>query len=81
MTGLLRDLLVLPRTWKLLRENVDTLLEGAAIRTGAEKITTALGAVEGVASVHDQRYWRIDSRSIALAFNLKTSLRRKMTKI
>ena len=48
---------VLPRTWLLLRNTTHILLEGAPRGTDVGKVRTALGAIEGVTSVHDLHVW------------------------
>ncbi|MES2034712.1 MAG: cation diffusion facilitator family transporter [Pseudomonadota bacterium] len=48
---------VLPRTWVLLRESTNVLLEGAPRGTIVPDIRKALTAIPGVAAVHDLHIW------------------------
>jgi len=59
-------LFVLPRTWRLLAQAVDVLLEGAPARIDMAALRRALLEVEGVAGVHDLHVWTITSGIEAL---------------
>jgi cobalt-zinc-cadmium efflux system protein len=48
---------VLPRTWVLLRDSTNILLEGAPRGTAFADIRAAIAAVPGVAGVHDLHVW------------------------
>lgn len=48
---------VLPRTWILLRDTTHILLEGAPRGVVLGEVRTAIGAVDGVDSVHDLHVW------------------------
>ena len=65
---------VLPRTWRLLRESLNILLEGVPEGVGLDKIEEALGAVPGVASVHDLHVWAITSNKFSLTVHVVTSV-------
>jgi len=52
---------VLPRTWILLRESLNILLEGVPSGMDPEKITRSIEAVAGVVSVHDLHVWALTS--------------------
>ena len=60
-------LLVLPRTWRLLREAVHVLLEGTPAGVDLAAVRAALRAVPGVRAVHDLHVWSITSGSAALS--------------
>ena len=60
-------LLVLPRTWRLLREAVHVLLEGTPPGVDLAAVRAALRAVPGVRAVHDLHVWSITSGSAALS--------------
>ena len=57
---------VLPRTWVLLKESLNILLEGAPEGVDVGQVEKAIVAVEGVASVHDLHVWVLTSGKNAL---------------
>ena len=57
---------VLPRTWRLLRESVNVLLEGVPSGVALDQIETAIQTTPGVASVHDLHIWSITSGKVSL---------------
>lgn len=54
-------LLILPRTWRLLREAVDVLLEAAPKGVDLSEVRRHLLETRGVADVHDLHAWTITS--------------------
>ncbi|MDO8774471.1 MAG: cation diffusion facilitator family transporter [Burkholderiaceae bacterium] len=52
---------VLPRTWILLKESLNILLEGTPKGLSLEDVTTAMHGVEGVTDVHDPHVWVLTS--------------------
>jgi cobalt-zinc-cadmium efflux system protein len=54
-------LLILPRTWQLLREAVDVLLEAAPKGVDLAEVRRHLLETPGVADVHDLHAWTITS--------------------
>jgi len=54
-------LLILPRTWHLLREAVDVLLEATPKDVDLEEVRRHILETEGVADVHDLHAWTITS--------------------
>jgi cobalt-zinc-cadmium efflux system protein len=52
---------VLPRTWVLLKESLNILLEGVPTGTDFIKLSQAMTNVEGVKSVHDLHVWALTS--------------------
>jgi len=52
---------VLPRTWKLLRESMNILLEGVPLDVNLDEIEQALLAVPGVGEIHDLHIWALSS--------------------
>ena len=52
---------VLPRTWILLKESLNILLEGTPQGLSLDEVTTALRAVVGVTDVHDLHVWVLTS--------------------
>ena len=60
-------LFILPRTWSLLREAVGVLLEGTPADVNLAGVREAIGAVPGVAAVHDLHVWTLTSGMNALS--------------
>ena len=54
-------ILIVPRTWLLLREAVDILLEATPRHLDLEHIREHIGKVDGVVDVHDLHVWTITS--------------------
>lgn len=54
-------LLILPRTWRLLRDAVDVLLEATPRGVDMIEVRTHMTALEGVKDVHDLHAWTITS--------------------
>lgn len=59
-------LFILPRTWGLMRQAVDVLLEATPAHINLAEVEEAMKAVEGVASVHDLHVWTLTSGIDAL---------------
>jgi cobalt-zinc-cadmium efflux system protein len=53
--------LILPRTWRLLRDAVDVLLEASPRSIDLTEVRTHMTALEGVVGVHDLHAWTITS--------------------
>ncbi len=60
-------LAIVPRTWGLLRESVNVLLEGTPPGVSVTAIEEAVRRVSGVRSVHDLHVWTITSGMVALS--------------
>ena len=58
--------MVFPRTWVLLKECVNILLEGVPAGMDLDEVNTAISAVPGVASVHDLHLWVITQSKASL---------------
>lgn len=52
---------IFPRTWKLMRQAVDVLLEASPAHINPVEVEEAMKAVESVESVHDLHIWSITS--------------------
>lgn len=52
---------VLPRTWTLLKESMNILLEGAPEGVDVDEVAQAMQGVPGVQSVHDLHVWVLTS--------------------
>ncbi|WP_328912553.1 MULTISPECIES: cation diffusion facilitator family transporter [unclassified Streptomyces] len=61
VASLLIGLLIVPRTWQLLREAVDVLLEAAPKGVDMAQIRRHIVALEGVEGLHDLHVWTITS--------------------
>ncbi|MCH7335805.1 cation diffusion facilitator family transporter [Acinetobacter sp. NIPH 2699] len=61
---------VLPRTWILLKQSVNILLEGVPDEVDIEKLRNDLLALEGVESIHQLKVWAISSKNIHLTVHL-----------
>jgi len=61
IASVLIGLLILPRTWRLLREAVDVLLEAAPKGVDLAEVRRHLAETPGVTDVHDLHAWTITS--------------------
>ncbi len=61
--AVLIGLWVLPRTWKLLSESLNILLEGVPLGLDTKKLHSELAALAGTVEVHDVHVWAITSGS------------------
>ena len=61
---------VLPRTWTLLRESLNVLLEGAPQGLGMAEVAQTIGSIPGVSSVHDLHVWSISSGKVSLTVHV-----------
>jgi len=61
---------VLPRTWKLLKESLNILLEGVPLDIALDEIEKALLAVPGVGEIHDLHVWALTSGKNSLTVHL-----------
>lgn len=61
---------VLPRTWKLLGESVNILLEGVPLGFEMKKLHDELVAIPGVREVHDLHVWAVTSGVNSLSAHL-----------
>jgi cobalt-zinc-cadmium efflux system protein len=61
VASLLVGLLILPRTWRLLRETVDVLLEASPRGMDLSEVRQHMTALSGVVDVHELHAWTITS--------------------
>ena len=59
--------MILWSSWGIVRETLNILLEGTPKNVALDDIRSAMGAVAGVANVHDLHVWSLGSNSHALA--------------
>ncbi len=70
--AVLIGLWVLPRTWTLLREAGNVLMEGAPRGMDTEQVRAAMLAEPGVDGVHDLHVWSLSSTKPAMAAHVVT---------
>lgn len=68
--AVLIGLWVLPRTWVLLRDSVNILLEGVPSGVDLTQVSQALAAMPRVDSVHDLHLWSLTSGKTSLSAHL-----------
>ena len=61
IASLVIALMIVPRTWKLLRETLDVLLEAAPKDVDIAEVRAHILALDGVEDVHDLHAWTITS--------------------
>ncbi|NNN32929.1 cation transporter [Streptomyces sp. S3(2020)] len=61
IASLVIGLMIVPRTWKLLRETLDVLLEAAPKNVDMDDVRAHILALDGVEDVHDLHAWTITS--------------------
>lgn len=67
IASLLTTVLILRGAWKLVRESVDILLEGAPPHIDLEAVRVQMEAIPGIESVHDLHVWSVTPRMIAMS--------------
>jgi cobalt-zinc-cadmium efflux system protein len=67
LAGVTIALLIVPRTWSLLRQAVNVLLEGTPPHLELGEIESAMCAVPGVRHVHDLHVWTLTSGREAMS--------------
>lgn len=68
--SVLIGLFILPRTWKLLTQAVNVLLEGAPSHINVATVEAAMLKVDGVEKLHDLHVWTITSGIEALSTHI-----------
>lgn len=66
-------LLILPRTWMLLSEATNVLMEGTPQHIDVDDLRTRLRGVEGVIDVHDMHVWSITSGLDAMSSHISVN--------
>ena len=61
---------VLPRTWILLKQSINILLEGVPEEIDIENLRNDLLALKGVESIHQLKVWAITSKNVHLTVHL-----------
>lgn len=70
LVAVLIGLWVLPRTWILLKEAINILLEGVPEGVDIKNIETTILSVDGILEVHDLHVWAITNDKISLTAHL-----------
>jgi cobalt-zinc-cadmium efflux system protein len=73
VVGVAIGLWVLPRTWSLLKETTNVLLEGVPRGIDLDAVEQALLAVPDVTGVHDLHVWALSSGRVALSAHVEAS--------
>lgn len=73
LVAVLIGLWVLPRTWILLKEAINILLEGVPEGVDIKNIETAILSVTGIIEIHDLHIWAITNDKISLTAHLVTN--------
>ena len=66
-------LFILPRTWSLLKDGVNILLEGVPRDINIEELRTAVKQIEAVKDVHDLHVWSLTSGMNAMSCHVVLS--------
>lgn len=61
---------VLPRTWILLRDTANVLLEGVPRGMSLDEVRRAIGAIPGVRGAHDLHVWSITSGNVSCSVHV-----------
>ena len=70
--AVLIGLLVLPRTWVLMREAIHALLNGVPAGIDLEQVRSLIASDPGVAGVHDLHVWSLGSQRASLTAHVLT---------
>jgi len=62
---------VLPRTWVLLRDTINVLLQGVPGGLHLPEIRGAIGAVPGVSGVHDLHVWSLTTEDVSCTAHIE----------
>ncbi|VVC75626.1 Metal cation efflux system protein CzcD [Aquicella siphonis] len=66
LVAVLIGIWVLPRTWVLLKESINVLLEGVPAHINLETLEAAARGVDGVKDIHELHVWTITSGRVSL---------------
>ncbi|WP_217142322.1 cation diffusion facilitator family transporter [Streptomyces sp. AC627_RSS907] len=73
LASLVIGLMIVPRTWRLLRETLDVLLEAAPRGVDIAEVRAHILALDGVEDVHDLHAWTITSGMPVLSAHVVVS--------
>lgn len=63
-------LFILPRTWILLKDAVNVLLEGTPADVNIEELSTGITKISGIKSIHDLHVWTLTSGYNAMSVHI-----------
>lgn len=61
---------VLPRTWILLKESINVLLEGVPSQINVEQLKQSLCNIKGIVDIHELHIWSLTSDKISLTAHI-----------
>lgn len=70
LASALIGLLILPRTWRLLADAINVLLEGTPSDVDTGALRSAVGGTPGVAGLHDVHVWTLTSGMNAMSLHV-----------
>ena len=70
LIGAAIGLFIIPRTWRLLREAVDILLEATPSHIDPAEVERVMRSVDGVLEVHDLHIWTLTSEKYAMSAHI-----------
>jgi cobalt-zinc-cadmium efflux system protein len=73
VASIIISIMIVPRTWKLLHETLDVLLEAAPKNVDMAEVRTHILALPGVEDVHDLHAWTITSGMPVLSAHVVVS--------
>jgi cobalt-zinc-cadmium efflux system protein len=73
IASILISIMIVPRTWKLLHETLDVLLEAAPKNVDMAEVRAHILALSGVEDVHDLHAWTITSGMPVLSAHVVVS--------
>ena len=68
---------VLPRTWTLLKESINVLLQGVPANVDFDRIETAVAGISGVRAIHDFHVWSLTAGKDVLTAHVVVDASRK----
>ncbi|MGE7959644.1 cation diffusion facilitator family transporter [Pseudomonas sp. NPDC089530] len=68
---------VLPRTWTLLRESMNVLLQGVPDGLDIDQVEQGIRAIDGVTDIHDLHLWALTSGKNVMSAHLVADLGRR----
>jgi cobalt-zinc-cadmium efflux system protein len=73
LVSALIGLLIIPRTWSLLKESVNILMEGTPSHIDTSELAAALKGLPGVVDVHDLHVWTITSGLDSMSAHMRVN--------
>jgi cobalt-zinc-cadmium efflux system protein len=73
IASVLIAIFILPRTWNLISQAVDILMEASPAKIDIQKLENTIQEIEGVKCIHDLHVWTITSGFISLSAHIVLS--------